>query len=222
MSFENENELHEKAAHFEVFKHEAAQTFEIDKNTQLVKSREKDDFHYVTVSEIMSLFKYGFLGGSEESMSRYGIDTDALTEVSERVYQRKLHYKFNHYIEWEELKEAASICFWLTRLKPIAYIRRSGEATISYRCCDVNERLGLYILFSAVNEYRAECGLPKIDFEYDQSDEDHPTTTLYDDILYFLQYRITTQEAVLAVAESLAKSFPIDFQPAKIDGTKVD
>jgi len=162
------------------------------------------EYCYKGYTEALSLFRKYFCRDDEAKMSMYSVSTETMVEVMLKVNRRRVHYLLNHDIDWEHLKEAASTCYWITRLKPI--VRMKSGTSCSHKADDICEKFGLAILLAAVTQYRKEHDLPLIDFLYKQ--DGHETTTLHKDLLYFLRNRTTTQESVLAIAESLAKSFP--------------
>jgi len=167
------------------------------------------DYCYIETFKFIENLKK-FLNNDPKRYAKYSLDTYKLTEVYCRVDQRKVHYRMYHDIIAQELKVTASLCYWLIRCKPIVCIeglcRKSDDPIATHRCNNINERFGLFMLLAIISKYRKDRGLLPIDYTADRSRNGHSTTTLYEDIMYYIRNRTITQESILVLAEALAKS----------------
>jgi len=167
------------------------------------------------VNIMVSVFKNKFLA-NVDSASGFLVDFVGIYDVFVHVDQRRRHYEYYHRITWGDLKRVSSVCYWLLRYKPI--VRLDGFHSVSYALEGMEptneavcEKFAIFMLIHVVNSYRRGRGLPEISLVSMPSvnmgvERPHRETNLFTDILYFLQNRPLSQEALLVMVESLAKA----------------
>jgi hypothetical protein len=164
------------------------------------------------IREFIAFLKFKYLKGRPNAIDSYSVDLDTLAEVFIRVDQRKIHYRIYHGIEINELKRAATLCYWLMKLRPIVKLKREFDGSghivkaghVDNRVC---EKLCIFMLAGAVNEYRARRNKPKVELFSSTGDSGgEREMSLFQDIEYFFRHRLATPDSIIALAEGMAKS----------------
>jgi hypothetical protein len=112
---------------------------------------------------------------------------DAMLEIIERVEKRRVYFHiFYNSCDMGELNEGALLCFWIAKLQPFHHPKISSSA--------LNAKIALCLFMNAVyyvsEEAKTEKRIPP---------------RLVDDLFYSLRYRDISKEALMILAEGLAK-----------------
>lgn len=133
---------------------------------------------------------------AEESVDyRYEVNTEALHEIVDRVYQRDDYFKRYHSgMKMSEYKEIGLNMFWLIKFRPFNV---DGKGFNEKFCFDINQEFALHYMFSALEK------LAK--FQKKKYDSSRISRSLYDELLYSLSFRDISKEAMGIIVELVAK-----------------
>lgn len=125
---------------------------------------------------------------------KYEVNTEALHEIVDRVYQREDYFKRYHSgMKMSEYKEIGLNMFWLAKFHPFNI---DGKGFDERFCFDINEEFILYYMFIALEE------LAKI--QKKNYDSERISRSLYDELLYSLSFRDISKEAMGIIVELVA------------------
>jgi hypothetical protein len=110
-----------------------------------------------------------------------------LYEAIHRVDQSKLHYKiYRKGMVIGELKEAALLCYWIIRYRPIRFKTEGRD--------EINEVIAFYILKEAANKsYKDKFKKGDKDFSF-----------IIEDVLYNFMHRSVTYDSMILLAKTMA------------------
>jgi hypothetical protein len=125
----------------------------------------------------------------------YSVNLDILKDIVIRVNKRDAYFRYFHNnMRMSEYTETALYAFWIVSLKPFSLSQEYFDPCFTGR---INEEFSLYYIFTllcnianheAKNAYVSKLG------------ED-----MYREIVYSLQYRDISKEALMLIVELLAK-----------------
>lgn len=134
--------------------------------------------------------------GDEGIDVKYIINTEALHEMVDRVYQRDDYFRRYHSgMKMSEYKEIGLNMFWITKFHPFSVIGEGLDERFSF---DINEEFALYYMFVAL-EHLAEI-------QHKNYDSDRISRSLYNELLYSLSFRDMSKEAMGVIVELVANS----------------
>lgn len=143
-------------------------------------------------SKLVELYKKET--GSDAVEVKYEVNTEALHEIVDRVYQREDYFKRYHSgMKMSEYKEIGLNMFWLIKFRPFNIDGKGFEEKF---CFDINEEFALYYMFIALEK------LAKI--QKRKYDSERISRSLYDELLYSLSFRDISKEAMGIIVELVA------------------
>lgn len=125
------------------------------------------------------------------------INENTVMAIVAKVHQRREYFEYFHGLDMSECKEAALICFWYIKLRPLCAIsKQEGE-----ECAEVfdyiNEKLAIYYIIVILRGMLQGRGgsterLDKIPQNYLR------------ELAYSFKYRDISKEALILLVESMA------------------
>jgi len=144
----------------------------------------------VAFGEIENLFER-FCDKIGKDVSRFFVDREKIYDVLTRVDQRKLHYKMYHDgVIINELKEVATLAYWIVRFKPWVYLNEEDN----YETSNANELFAMYAIISTINSYRSCQSLPAFML----------SSRISNDFLYTLETRLISIDEMVLLVDALA------------------
>lgn len=135
----------------------------------------------------------------------YTMNTLALREVVERVYQRKDYFKRYHSgMLMSEYKEIGLSMFWISKFKPFNITGHGYDDKIAF---NINEDFAMYYMLVALKNLADELKLTY--------DSEKLSGSLYDEILYSMSFRDISKEALGIMVELVANIVIPDLQNSK-------
>lgn len=148
---------------------------------------------------INKLMKY-YEDNGNTSKIEYSINTVAIREIVERVYQRKDYFdRYHSGMEMSEYKEIGLYMFWLSKFKPFCMTGLGYDDKVAF---NINEDFIMFYMLSALKNLAEEMNL-----EYNS---DKISGKLYDEILYSLCFRDLSKEAMGLIVELVANVVILD------------
>lgn len=124
----------------------------------------------------------------------YTVNTLALREIVERVYQRKDYFcRYHSGMLMSEFKEIGLNMFWISKFKPFCI---SGDGYEEELAFNINDDFALFFMLTALENLAK-----KMKLEYSS---ERLSGKLYNEILYSLCFRDLSKEALGIIVELVA------------------
>lgn len=131
---------------------------------------------------------------AEDVEVQYEVNTEALHEMVDRVYQREDYFRRYHSgMKMSEYKEIGLNMFWLAKFKPFNVDGKGFNEKFSF---DINQEFIMYYMFVALEK------LAKI--QKKRYDSERISRALYDELIYSLSFRDISKEAMGIIVELVA------------------
>lgn len=132
--------------------------------------------------------------GEDSVKVDYVMNTEALHEMVERVYQRDDYFKRYHSgMYMSEYKEIGLNMFWLAKFRPFNIDGKGFEDKFAF---DINQEFIMHYMFTALEQ------LAKI--QKRKYDSTKITRSLYDELAYSVSFRDISKEAMGIIVELVA------------------
>jgi len=125
----------------------------------------------------------------------YTVNTVALRELVERVYQRKDYFlRYHSNLKMSEYKEIGLNVFWISKFKPFQI---KGNCNIDKLAFETNDDFAMFHMFTALEKLAKSQNL---DFNADKIPR-----SLYCELAYCLNFRDMSKEALGMIVELIAR-----------------
>lgn len=126
---------------------------------------------------------------------KYSVNSVALREIVERVYQRKDYFvRYHSCLVMSEFKEIGLNMFWISKFKPFHI---SGKLNIDRLAFDINDDFALFHMFTALKALADRLGC-----NYDAK---KLPFSLYYEMSYCLTFRDLSKESLGLLVELVAR-----------------
>lgn len=149
-----------------------------------------EDCWKMYLSKISSIYS----GGNADGGMEYSVNTLALREIVERVYQRRDYFmRYHSGMVMSEFKEIGLNMYWISKFKPFHLISQSNIDALAF---DVNDDFAMFYMLNALKNLAEVLHLS---FSIDRFSQN-----LYNEILYCLKFRDLSKESLGILAELVA------------------
>lgn len=125
----------------------------------------------------------------------YSVNSVALRELVERVYQRRDYFaRYHSGLVMSEFKEIGLNMFWISKFKPFHVTNLENIDKFAF---EVNDDFAMFHMFTALKELADSLGLA-----YDSA---KIPRTLYYEMSYCLAFRDVSKEALGMIVELIAR-----------------
>lgn len=125
---------------------------------------------------------------------KYEMNTEALHEMVERVYQRDDYFKRYHSgMKMSEYKEIGLNMFWLAKFRPFNIDGKGFKEKFAF---DINQEFVLHYMFTALEQVAK--------MQKRKYDSTKITRLLYDELAYSISFRDISKEAMGIIVELVA------------------
>ena len=139
----------------------------------------------------------GFIARNNFDYNKLYIDEKTVMAVISKVDQRKKYFEYFHKLEMSEYKEAALICFWYMKLKPICVHSKQQSVRECGAFEAINEKLAVYYIIKTLKR------MLKLNRKDIKIIDSLPEKYLQE-LIYSFAYRDISKEALILLVESIA------------------
>lgn len=145
----------------------------------------------------------GFLGKNNIDSEKLYVDEKTVLSVISKVDQRKKYFEYFHRLKMSEYKEAALICFWYMKLKPICVNSKIQNIRECGAFEAINEKLAVYYIIKTLKSMLKlnNKGVGLID---------SLSPKYLQELIYSFAYRDISKEALILLIESMAVFLGLD------------